>query len=132
MKSALSLVMVVCSIGWTVPVSAQEIRREPMQGPITRAAVNEAVRLTLTQQQQTSPARETKATQPSWMHRHPAATGALIGAAAGALLGAAGAAGSRPGTGGCPECGDWRIGMPLLGGVGAGLGAVVGEIIGSR
>jgi hypothetical protein len=50
MKSALSLTLIVCLVGWTLPVSAQEAFRETTQGPMTRATVSEAVRLALTQQ----------------------------------------------------------------------------------
>jgi len=50
MKSALSLTLIVCLVGWALPVSAQEAFRETTQGPMTRATVSEAVRLALTQQ----------------------------------------------------------------------------------
>ena len=50
MKSAPSLKLIVCLVGWALPVSAQEAFRETTQGPMTRAAVSEAVRLALTQQ----------------------------------------------------------------------------------
>src|SRR4249919_3734120 len=50
MKSALSLTLIVCLVGWTLPGSAQEAFRETSQGPMTRATVSAAVRLALTQQ----------------------------------------------------------------------------------
>ena len=50
MKSALSLTLIVCLVGWTLPLSAQEAFRETTQGPMTRATVSEAVRLAITQQ----------------------------------------------------------------------------------
>ncbi len=50
MKSVLSLTLIVCSIWWTRPVSAQEAFHETTQGPMTCATVNEAVRLALIQQ----------------------------------------------------------------------------------
>jgi hypothetical protein len=49
MKSALSLTLIVCLVGWTLPVSAQEAFRETAQEQITRATVSEAIRLALTQ-----------------------------------------------------------------------------------
>ena len=55
MKSAPSLTLIVCLVGWTLPVSAQEAFRETTQGPMTRATVSEAVRLTLTQQNPPTP-----------------------------------------------------------------------------
>ena len=50
MKSALSLTLTVCLVGWTLPVSAQEAFRETAQEQMTRATVSEAIRLALTQQ----------------------------------------------------------------------------------
>jgi hypothetical protein len=50
MKSALSLTLIVCLVGWTLPVSAQEAFRETPKGPMTRATVSEAVRLAVAQE----------------------------------------------------------------------------------
>jgi hypothetical protein len=50
MKSAPSLTLTVCLVGWTLPVSAQEAFRETAQGPMPHATVSEAVRLALIQE----------------------------------------------------------------------------------
>ena len=52
MKSALSLTVIVCLAGWTVPVSAQEAFRETMQGPkasgpLSESASREAAKLAM-------------------------------------------------------------------------------------
>ena len=60
MKSALSLTLTVCLVGWTLPVSAQEAFRETTQGPMTRATVSEAVRTFLVSEFQAREVRVTK------------------------------------------------------------------------
>ena len=59
MKSAPSLTLIVCLVGWTLPVSAQEAFRGTTQGPMTRATVSQAVRLALTQQNPPTPSPKT-------------------------------------------------------------------------
>ena len=50
MKSALSLALIVCLVGSTMPLAAQERLIEPTSGPIARAAKREAARLALASQ----------------------------------------------------------------------------------
>ena len=73
MKSAPSLTLIVCLVGWTLPVSAQEAFRETTKGPMTRATVSEAVRLAV--------AQENTATAPSPKAGGPLSQSALRDAA---------------------------------------------------
>ena len=137
MKSGLSLTLVVCLIGWTVPVSAQETSRETTQGRITRAAVSEAVRLALTTQPPaTVPSGQRQKASQTWIHRHPAATGALIGLGIGFAIGAATCTSPFGDQGTCDAftypAAKRMFGGITIGGIGAGIGAGVGAVIGAR
>jgi len=85
------------------------------QGPFAREALLPVMRRTI----QTAPASQLQPER-SWAGRHPAALGAMIGAAAGAVVG------SSP----CwkSPCGDGH--GPMLVGLGAGVGAGIGSAVG--
>ena len=134
MKSALSLTLVVCLVGGTVPVSAQETSRETT-GRITRAVVSEAARLASTRlPPATVPSDQGQKASQTWIHRHPVATGALIGLGIGFAIGAASC---RSPFGDQGSCADFTypanarmIGGIFFGSIGAGVGAVIGLAFG--
>jgi hypothetical protein len=131
---------------WAVPVAAQ--RFEPRAALETRRLVSQAHLFaprpdSLTTSQplrpfrgltlagrlhRQTPAEQTAAAKPqSYMKRHPAKFGALVGAAAGAAIGIIAAATyDCPPNSSCSTLGAALFGYPLMG---AGLGAIVGWAI---
>jgi hypothetical protein len=132
MRSTLSLVLVVCIAGWSLPASAQQLLGHAAPDRVTPAPMSGSARLALTQQSQPT---AQKATRQNWIHRHPVATGALIGFGVGFAVGAATC--KYPGAEGGSSCATWTypgnarmLGGVTFGSIGAGIGALIGAAFG--
>jgi hypothetical protein len=126
MKAVLASLL---TVALAAPAYAQSERP-----PLSEAASREVRRLVAAEAQSAPPTTQPRPAQPSWIARHPALTGALIGLGAGFAIGSATCAGldndNTPGCHAGSTAESHMLGGLKGGAIGASIGAIVGAIAG--